>query len=405
MTHPAQRAEPEAAQRTDRSAVRAGLGFTLFSNADLAIVLTMLPIAMLHGQRLLPLVVSVVLSIQVFSALAGSALTPLVLGRLRPSYAMAVSSALKAAGIAVLASGSALAQLYVFAVLGGLGLGVSRPVVRLLLNGAVPPGKRSHVFQVFFVMVNLAHVIAPVVAELARDRAVTVLVLLVVVEVMVGAAVAVTGRGVPAEPRRSRAHQRSWALLRQPLVLAIVGYTFVAYFAMGFVMTMFQLYESVTPELGGYRPFFLSFEPLVLIGMQLVLMRYIHKLGHRSLYLAAAVTGGVGMVLAFTSSFTAVLIGLVLFALSECLALPRIQVAAGEAAPPGQAGAVFALTTVCTAIGEISGTLIAGTVARAEGDGLLTGAAAQGRIVGVVVMVAMLLGGLVLVRARPADPA
>ncbi|GAA3486429.1 MFS transporter [Streptomyces cremeus] len=385
-------------------AVAAGLGFTLLSNAGLAMVLTLLPVAVLHGGRIDPTVFSFALSVHVGSALVGAVCTPLVFGRLHPAWTLTIASALKAAGFAAVVVTTADPALFLFAVLAGLGVGVSRPAVRSLLTGAAGGRRRSQVFQVFFIFLNVAYVLAPVAAGPVGRAGVPALVVLVAVELAVGVAVGLLGRGllfeVPA--RGTRGFGASLTMLKNRAVAVVLAYTFAIYFAMGFLYAMVLLYEVVNPAQAEHRTLFLSYQPLAIIAIQLALLPFFARLPRGALYMTVAVAGGVGLVLSFTSGLVVILAGLTLFAVAECLAFPKIQVEAADTVPPGQLTQVFALVSVVTAVGEIIGNMTAGLLVGGAASGL-PAPAHSGMAVGLLVGLVLLAAGIGVTRCVAPD--
>jgi hypothetical protein len=385
-------------------AVAAGLGFTLLSNAGLAMVLTLLPVAVLHGGRIDPTVFSLALSVHVGAALAGAVCTPLVFGRVHPAWTLTIASTLKAAGFATVAVSTADAALFLFAVLAGLGVGVSRPAVRSLLTSAAGEARRSQVFQVFFILLNLAYVLAPVAAGPAGRAGVPALVALVVVELGVGLTVGLLGRGLTFEvpARGTRGFGASLTVLKNRAAAVVLVYTFAIYFAMGFLYAMILLYEVVNPAQAEHRTLFLSYQPLAIIAIQLALLPFFARLPRGALYLTVAVAGGIGLVLSFTSGLVMILAGLTLFAVAECLAFPKIQVEAADTVPPAQLTQVFALVSVVTAVGEIAGNMTAGLLVGGAGS-WLPEPAHSGMAVGLLVGLVLLLAGIAVTRSIAPD--
>ncbi|MFF3619264.1 hypothetical protein [Streptomyces sp. NPDC002467] len=387
-------------------AVAAGLGFTLLSNAGLAMVLTLLPVAVLHGGRIEPTVFSLALSVHVGAALVGAVCTPLVFGRLHPAWTLTIASTLKAAGFAAVVVSTRDPALFLFAVLAGLGVGVSRPAVRSLLTGAAGEDRRSQVFQVFFILLNLAYVLAPVAAGPVGRAGVPALVVLMVAELGVGLTVGLLGRGlafdVPA--RGTRGFGSSLAVLKNRAAAVVLVYTFAIYFAMGFLYAMVLLYEVVNPAQAEHRTLFLSYQPLAIIAIQLALLPFFARLPRGALYMTVAGAGGVGLVLSFTSGLVVILAGLTLFAVAECLAFPKIQVEAADTVPPAQLTQVFALVSVVTAVGEIVGNMTAGILVGGPAS-WLPAPAHSGMVVGLLVGLVLLVAGVAVTRSIAPDRA
>lgn len=400
MADTATEAETSKAAASHPPAVGAGLGFSLLSNLGLAIVLTLLPVTVLHGDRIVPSVFSFALSVHVGSALAGAVLTPIVFGRVHPGWILTIASSLKAAGVATVAISTTAPALYLFAVLAGLGVGISRPAVRSLLMSAASENRRAQIFQIFFILLNAAYVLAPLAAGPVGRSGVPALFALAATELCVGLTVGLLARGLDftLPPRGSGGMRRRLAILRNPAAAVLLGYTFAIYFAMGFLYSMVLLYEIVNPELAEHRTLFLSYQPLAIIAIQLALLPFFAKLARGALYPAVAVGGGTGLVLSFTTSLPLVLAGLTLFAIAESLAFPKIQVEAADTVPQGQLTDVFALVSVVTAVGEIVGNMAAGLAVSTSLSWLPT-PARSGMGVGLLAGVVLLIGGIALVRS------
>jgi hypothetical protein len=397
-----ERSRPGAAG-ADRRALAGGFAFTAYANTILQLVLAMVPVAILHGDRIQPADFSYALSLHVASALVATMAAPLLFARMRPGEVLVFSSLLRAAGYATLLLSAGRPAIYVFALLTGAGLGVSRPAIRLVLNGAAATAGRARVFQIFFLILNAAYVLAPVLAAVGQKRALVTLLVVTVAEIVGGLSIyaAIGARAAAPAPEADAVAEKAgrlagrerWGLLLRGHVLATAVYTLICYFSMGFVLAMFLLYESVTPQLAGDRTLFLSFEPLALVGIQLALIPLFSRFGRRALYLIAGLTLGPGLALAFGTSLWIVLAGLLLFAFAESLAMPAVQVEAAEAAPEGRRAAVFTLITVTTAVGEILGNLTAGLiVAHTARPG------SAGVVVGLAMTVALLGAGVILIR-------
>ncbi|MFF2186536.1 hypothetical protein [Streptomyces sp. NPDC058155] len=380
-------------------AVGAGLGFTLLSNFGLAMVLTLLPVAVLHGGRIEPSVFSFALSVHVGSALVGALITPIAFSRVHPAWVLTIASSLKAAGFVTVAVSTSAPALYLFAVLAGLGVGISRPAVRSLLVAAATDDRRSQVFQVFFILLNTAYVLAPLAAGPVGRAGVPALLVLAVVETAIGITVGLLARGLDfaLPPRGANGLRGRLTVVRTPAVAVVLGYTFAIYFAMGFLYAMILLYEVVNPAQAEHRTLFLSFQPLAIIAIQLALLPFFTRLRRRALYLIVAVGGGTGLVLSFTGSLTLILAGLTLFAVAECLAFPKIQVEAADTVPQSRLTDVIALVSLVTAIGEICGNMAAG-LAVSTSASWLPQPAHFGMGVGVLAGLALLVGGLAVTR-------
>jgi MFS family permease len=385
----------------DRRSVLAALVFTFVTNIDMTAVLTLLPVAVFGGTSVSPLEFSLALSIQVVASLVGGIVVPIMFRGVSSGWLLSLSSLMKSFGFAALLATVHAPGLFSFAVLAGFGRGVSKVAVRVLLTDATTEKARGKAFQLFFVIMNVALLLAPLVAE-AADRlgvARLALVLLIAVELAGGVWAGITARRLVSDTGKAKKLSISGGvgLLVRGGPATVLGYTLVAYFAMGFIMAIFLLYNEVNPTLSGYRELFLSFEPLALIVIQLAMMPVLAKVGRAALYAAAAVTCGVGVALSFTSSLVLVLAGLALFAFAESLAMPQSQVDAAKVAPKEQLAAMLSLVTVTSAVGEIVGNVLAGWIVRNAG-GSLPSVAVSGMAVAVVVLVGFAGAGYGIVR-------
>lgn len=394
-------AEPEIGG--DRRSVIAALVFTFVTNIDMTTVLTLLPVAVfMHGTTVSPLAFSLALSIQVGASLVGSSIVPIVFRNVNSGWMLSVSSLLKSLGFLALVITVHEPGLFAFAVLAGLGRGLSKVAVRVLLADATTEKNRGTAFQLFFVIMNIALLLAPLVAELANSNGIAqaTLVVLIVVELAGGGWAGATARRLTSNAQAAKKLSTSGGigLLFRGGPAAVLIYTFIAYFAMGFVMAMFLLYDTVNPELAKFRSLFLSFEPLALIVIQLAIMPFWAKVRRPFVYGAAAVTGGVGVFLSFTSAVPLVLIGLALFAFSECLAMPQTQVEASKVVPKHQLAAMLSFVTIFSAVGEIVGNMVAGWIVRDAG-GLLPSANVSAMAVSVVILVGFGAAGFGILRA------
>ncbi|MGD3108709.1 hypothetical protein [Streptomyces sp. YGL11-2] len=393
---------PQATETSDRRSVLAALVFTFVTNIDMTTVLTMLPVAVFGGTRVAPLTFSLALSIQVVASLIGGIVVPVVFRGVSSGWLLSVSALLKSAGFVALLATVHPPGLFVFAVLAGFGRGVSKVAVRVLLTDATVEKDRARAFQLFFVIMNVALLLAPLAAE-AADRfhvARYALVLLLLLELAGGAWAGASARRLTSDTGKAKrlAVGGGLGLLLRPGPVAVLAYTLVAYFAMGFIMAMFLLYDEVNPALSGYRELFLSFEPLALIVIQLAMMPVLAQTGRRAVYAGAAITCGAGVLLSFTSSLVLVLLGLALFAFAECLALPQSQVDAGKAVAKEQVSAMLSLVTIMSAVGEMAGNVAAGWIVR-NADDLLPSATTSAMAVAAVVLAGFAAAGYGIDRA------
>ena len=152
----------------------------------------------------------------------------------------------------------------------------------------------------------------------------------------------------------------------------------LSYAAVGFLIASLVLYDTINPPLGAWRNWLLSAEGLAVIAVQLALMPLFTQLPRVALHGAVALAAGVGLVLCFSASLPLAVIGLLVFALAECLAMPVAQLELSERAPARQRRAIFALAMVAAALGEIAGSWLAWGVARIGMAGMAGATAAQG---------------------------
>lgn len=261
-------------------------------------VLTLLPVAVFGGTRVSPLSFSLALSIQVVASLVGGIVVPIAFRGLSSGWMLSISSLLKSAGFLALLATVHSPGLFTFAVLAGLGRGVSKVAVRVLLTDATTEKGRSKAFQLFFVIMNAALLLAPLIAEAADKLHVARLALttLLVLELAGGAWSGLVARRLDSDTGKAKRLTigGSIGLLARGGPATVLAYTLVAYFAMGFIMTMFLLYDQVNAGLSSYREMFLSFEPLALIVIQLAMMPVLARAGQAQVYAGARSPAGSG---------------------------------------------------------------------------------------------------------------
>ncbi|WP_158887934.1 MFS transporter [Amycolatopsis anabasis] len=388
-------------EKSNLRSVVAGIYLTFVTNVDYLIIATLLPVAVIGGRTVAAAEFSLALSIRLTVAMVVTSATPALLARLGNAGRLLLAAIFNLAGFLALFVTTAAPGLYVFAVLGGMGAGVVRPTLRTLLADAAAPAHRSKVFQVFFVAMNAAFVLGPVISRgvVSFGWARAFLVIVAVAELTAGLAVVLTSKAAPpvrAERVRTRLRDGLLVCVRPP-VLPVLVYAFGIYFGMDFMMTSFLLYDHVVPGLAGYREFFLSLEPLAALVLELCLLPVFARLGRPGVYAMVATACGAGVFLAFSASFWLVFSGIVLFAFAESLALPQNQLDATAAAPAGRQASVFSALVIAGCFGEIFGTMTAGYLVRAGGTSL-PAAATSAQFLAVGMAVCFGAAGFVLLR-------
>lgn len=384
-----------------KSTARDGLIFTFVTNIDYAIVATLLPVVMLHGDRVSAADFSLAVSIRVVASIVGMLCAPVFFSRTRSGHVLMLASALKGIAFAVLCITIGRPGLCLFAILAGLGTGVSKPAIRTLLTNASTADNRAKIFQLFFVMMNAALVAGPFVARLAVAGGNTqaFLVGLAGVEFLAGLwimrASHCISSGVPQTAPFSLS--RVFGFWLDARVAPILALSFASYFAMGFMLTGFLLYQNVVPGLASHREAFLSFEALATIVIQLAFMPVFRKLGRPLLYTLSASGAGIGIFLSYAGAVPLVLLGLALFALAECLVMPQTQLEVSRVVPVTQTAGVFSAVTLAGAIGESAGSICVGYVIQ-WGGALFPTVANAAQWMALPVCLAFLLSSLLLLR-------
>jgi MFS family permease len=156
-----------------------------------------------------------------------------------------------------------------------------------------------------------------------------------------------------------------------------MGQTLLSYAAVGFLIAALVLLEAVNPPLGAWRNALLSAEGLAVIAVQLALLPLFSRLPRPLVHGLVALAAGCGLVLSFSHALPLAFLGLAVFALAECLAMPVAQIEITERSPSRDRRGVFALAMVAAALGEIAGAWLAWGVARAEAIGMTGVAAGQ----------------------------
>jgi hypothetical protein len=237
-------------------------------------------------------------------------------------------------------------------------------------------------FQALFLAMNLAFVLGPLMAEAAiRMECVAAgVVAVTTLELCAGLAAL---RLMPARKAQALVASTAGGMLSalrdlgSALWLLMVQ-TLLSYAAVGFLIASLVLYEAINPPLGAWRNWLLSAEGLAVIAVQLALMPLFAQLPRSWIHALVALAAGLGLVLCFSAALPLAFIGLLVFALAECLAMPVAQLELSERAPAQDRRAIFALAMVAAALGEIGGSWLAWSVARVEAAGLAGTTAAQG---------------------------
>ena len=157
-----------------------------------------------------------------------------------------------------------------------------------------------------------------------------------------------------------------------------MGQTLLSYAAVGFLIASLVLFEAINPPLGAWRNALLSAEGLAVIAVQRALMPLFSHLPRALMHALVALAAGCGLVLSFSAALPLAFLGLAVFAVGECLAMPIAQLELSERSSPRHRRGVFALAMVAAALGEIAGAWLAWGVARADAVGLTGIAAGQG---------------------------
>ena len=370
------------------------LGYMFITNLDSIFVIPLLPVLHGGGTAAIARDVAFALSLRLVASLLLSLLLPVLAPRAGNAAVLLAASLLKAAGFACLIVLSAPIGLWCFALLAGAGTGTLRPAVRAVIADETRGRGQALAFQGLFLAMNLAFVIGPLLAEAAiRMDAVHAGVLLVAA-IEIGAGILVF-RLVPARGAAKRAEDATspWRLgLRalSPAQWLLMGQTLLSYAAVGFLIAALVLFEAVNPPLAAWRNALLSAEGLAVIAVQLALMPFFSRLPRPLVHGLVALAAGCGLVLSFSHALPLAFLGLAVFALAECLAMPVAQIEITERSPSRDRRGMFALAMVAAALGEIAGAWLAWGVARAEAIGM-TGVTA-GQAAGVALGCA--LGGV-----------
>ena len=357
------------------------IGYMFVTNLDSIFVIPLLPI--LHGGAPAAVArdVAFALSLRLGASLLLSLALPPIAPRAGNASLLLVSSVMKAAAFAMILLLPAPISLWCFAALAGAGTGTLRPVVRAVIADETRGNGQALAFQGLFLAMNVAFVLGPLLAELAIriDRIAAGVALVTAVEVGAGLAAL---RLIPA--RRASEHPGEAGLGARVAVNALSTRTWLlmaqilfSYAAVGFLIAALVLYDAINPPLAHWRNALLSAEGLAVIAVQLALMPLFSQLPRGRIHALVALAAGTGLVLSFSVSVPFVFLGLAVFALAECLAMPVAQLELAESAAPQHRRGVFALAMVAAAAGEIAGAWIAWAVTRAEAVGFTSATAAQ----------------------------
>lgn len=357
------------------------IGYMFITNLDSIFVIPLLPV--LHGGTPAAVArdVAFALSLRLAASLLLSLGLPLIAPRAGNASLLLASSVMKAGAFTLILVLPAPINLWCFAVLAGAGTGTLRPVVRAVIAEETRGGSQVLAFQGLFLAMNAAFVLGPLLAELAIqvNRIAVGVVLVSAVEICAGLAAL---RFIPARPASARAGAaelgarfavgafgaRIWLLMAQMLL---------SYAAVGFLIASLVLYAAINPPLGAWRNALLSAEGLAVIAAQLALLPLFSQLPRSWVHGLVALTAGSGLILSFSSWLPLVFLGLAVFALAECLAMPVAQLELSERLAPQHRRGGFALAMVVAASGEITGAWVAWAVTRAETVGFTNTTSAQ----------------------------
>lgn len=393
-------------QKLAKAVVRDGLAFTFITNIDYMIVAALLPVAVLHGGTVGASVFSMAVSIRVIASIVGMLCAPAVFSRARSGQILMMASVLKGLAFAVICTSISLPAMCLFAVLAGLGTGIAKPAIRALLSNAATADSRAKVFQLFFVMMNAAFVVGPFVARaaLTLDSSQMFLVVLAGIETLAGLWILRATRAVDAVVPTGQPFDiaRVIGLWLNVRVVPILLLSFMSYFAMGFILTGFLLYQNIMPGLGAYREVLLSFEALAMIVIQLLMMPVFKKISRLMIYVLGTIGVGAGLLLSFSSVLPIVACGLVLFAVAECLLMPQSQLEVSRSVPASETAAVFSAVTLAGAIGEAFGSLMVGYVIE-SGTRYFPSVGVAAQSVAVPVLLAFVLTSVLALRSGVSD--
>jgi MFS family permease len=362
------------------------IGYMFVTNLDSIFVIPLLPV--LHGGSAAAIArdVAFALSLRLGASLLMSLLLPVLAPRARNSAVLLAASLLKAAGFACLMIFSSPIGIWFFAVLAGAGTGTLRPAVRAVIADETRGRGQALAFQGLFLAMNVAFVIGPLLAEAAIRMGQVPSGLLAVAAVEIGAGLLVF-RLVPARGATKRVENVSSPFRLAMRALSggqwlLMAQTLLSYVAVGFLIASLVLFEAINPPLAAWRNALLSAEGLAVIGVQIALMPLFSRLPRPLVHAVVALAAGCGLALSFSAALPLTLLGLVVFAVGECLAMPVAQIELSERSAARDRRGVFALAMVAAAFGEIAGAWLAWGVARAEAVGLSGIGAGQG--VGIV---------------------
>lgn len=389
-----------------KSAARDGLIFTFLTNIDYTIVATLLPVAILHGSTVSTAAFSMAVSIRIVASIVGMLCAPVVFSRIRNGNLLMMASILKGLAFTVLCISIQFPAMCLFAILAGLGTGISKPAIRALLSNVSTVDTRAKIFQLFFVMMNAALVIGPFVAQLAlagNDEHVF-LITLACIEFLVALWIMRATRDIDLNISMGKRFSitQMIGLWLNAKVTPILLLSFVVYFAMGFMLTGFLLYRDIVPGLSAYRETLLSFEAFATIVIQLALMPIFRKIRRPMLYALGIFGAGIGIFLSFASTLPVVVTGLVLFAFAECLLMPQTQLEVSRVVPSSQTTAVFSAVTIAGAIGETFGSLAPGYVIQ-SGATFFPTVASAAQWMALPVFLVFLVSSLLVLRSGTSD--
>jgi MFS family permease len=376
---------PYSALRGQRGAL-AAISYMFLTNLDSIFVIPLLPI--LHGGTAAAVArdVAFALSLRLGASLALSLILPALAPRAGNAALLLVSSTMKAAAFMAILALPVPANLWCFAVLAGSGTGTLRPVVRAVIAEETKGAAQALAFQALFLVMNLAFVLGPLLAEGAMQLGWMVQGIIAVTALEIAAGLMAL-RLIPAHPRPDRPRKSGpigdllKAVLGSELWLLMIQ-MLLSYAAVGFLIASLVLYAAINPPLAPWRNFLLSAEGLAVILVQLALLPVFSHIPRSRTHALVALAAGTGLILSFSENLSVVFTGLAVFAMAECLAMPLAQLEISERVPAQHRRNVFAISMVAAAFGEIAGSWMAWAVTRfdspalaAQGAGILIGLA------------------------------
>jgi len=184
----------------------------------------------------------------------------------------------------------------------------------------------------------------------------------------------------------------AWAVLRQPLVLAVTGLGFVVFFVIfGLFLTVLPVHLDEDLGIGATgRGLVLAVPAISSTIVALNLGRLRARFGGRVLVLVGTVVYAVGFVtIGLAPSLAPLVVAALFYGLAEGFTIPTLQDVAAGSGPAATRGSVVAVWVGVVRAGQFVGPLVAGasialvgTSATLVVGGLLTGIVAVAQVVG-----------------------